>query len=375
LSSPLDFSEKRNVLVVDDTPDNLTVISNVLKQDYKVRAAPSGERALQIAFSDNPPDLILLDIMMPGMDGYEVLRQIQANPKTNGIPVIFVTAMDQEKNEEYGIDLGAVDYITKPISPAILMARVRNHLLLKDAKDFLKDQKIFLEREVASIQDVAIHAFGSLAETRDDETVNHIRRTQNYVRLLAETLKGHPRFSSFLTDQTIILLAKSAPLHDIGKVGIPDRILLKAGALEPEEFEIMKTHTTIGRDAIERAERALGSGAEFLRYAKEIAYSHHERWDGEGYPQGLKGEAIPISARLMALADVYDILISRRPHKSPIPHDEAVQIINAVKNTHFDPDVADAFLQVQKEFHDIATRHADNDSDVQKQMQRPFSSP
>lgn len=363
MSSPLDFSEKRNVLVVDDTPENLAVISGVLKQDYKVRAAPSGERALQIAFSDNPPDLILLDIMMPEMDGYEVLRRIQADARTNSIPVIFVTAMDQEQHEEHGLNLGAVDYITKPISPAILLARVRNHLLLKDAKDFLKDQQKFLEREVAVIQDVAIHAFGSLAETRDNETVNHIRRTQNFVRLLAESLKNHPRFSSVLTDHTISLLSKSAALHDIGKVGIPDRILLKVDALEPDEFDLMKTHTTIGRDAIERAEQALGTNTEFLKHAKEITYSHHERWDGEGYPQGIKGDAIPISARLMALADVYDVLISLRPYKDPMPHDEAVQIIATAKNTHFDPDVVDAFLQIHQEFHDIATRYPDTNSD------------
>jgi len=362
MSSPLDFSEKRNVLVVDDTPENLTVISGILKQDYKVRAAPSGERALQIAFSENPPDLILLDIMMPEMDGYEVLRQIQANAKTNGIPVIFVTAMNQEADEEFGINLGAVDYITKPISPAILLARVRNHLLLKDAKDFLKDQKRFLERELTAVQDVAIHAFGSLAETRSDGTVNHVRRTQSYIRLLGETLKKHPRFSSFLTDDMIVLLSKSASIHDIGKVAIPDQILLKSNPLEPEEFEIMKTHTTIGRNAIERAEQAIGVNTEFLRYAKEMTYSHHERWDGEGYPQGLKGEAIPVSARIMALADVYDVLISQRPYKGPIPHDEAVQIIAAAKNTHFDPDIADAFLQIHQQFHDIATRYPDSDS-------------
>jgi putative two-component system response regulator len=362
MSSALDFSEKRNILVVDDTPENLTIISGVLKQDYKVRAAPSGARALEIAFSENPPELILLDIMMPEMDGYEVLRRIQADERTNGIPVIFVTAMDQEAHEERGIDLGAVDYITKPISPAILLARVRNHLLLKDAKDFLKDQKQFLEREVAAIQDVAIHAFGSLAETRSDGTVNHVRRTQNYMRLLGENLKNHPRFSSFLTDDVIVLLAKSAAIHDIGKVAIPDQILLKSAPLEPDEFEIMKTHTTIGRNAIERAEQAIGIKTDFLKYAKEMTYSHHERWDGEGYPRGIKGEAIPISARIMALADVYDVLISHRPYKEPIPHDEVVQIISAAKNTHFDPDVTDAFLQIHQQFHDIAKRYPDRDS-------------
>jgi len=182
--------------------------------------------------------------------------------------------------------------------------------------------------------------------------------------LLGEKLKNHPRFSSVLTDEVIILLSKSASIHDLGKVAIPDQILLKPDPLEPEEFEIMKTHTTIGRNAIERAEQAIGANTEFLRYAKEMVYSHHERWDGEGYPEGLQGEAIPISARLMALADVYDVLISRRPYKGPIPHDEVVQIIAAAKITHFDPDVTDAFLQIHQEFHDIAKRYPDMDSDI-----------
>ncbi len=364
MSDALDFSEKRSVLVVDDTPENLTVISGILKNDFKVRAAPSGERALQIAFSDNPPDLVLLDIMMPGMDGYEVLRRLQADPRTRGIPVLFVTAMDQEEDEQRGIDLGAVDYITKPVSPAILLARVRNHLLLKDTRDFLKDENSFLEREVTAMQDIAIHAFGSLAEPRDDETVNHILRIQSYVRLLARELKNHPRFSAFLTDRTIELITKSAALHDIGKVGIPDRILYKTEPLSEDELEIMKTHTAIGRDAIARTEKALG-GTEFLKHAKEIAYSHHERWDGRGYPQGLQGDAIPIPARLIALADVYDTLMSRRPHKPSMIHKEAMDIIVAAKGSHFDPDVTEAFVRAEQEFAGVATRYADTDASLE----------
>ncbi len=362
MSGALDFSRKRTVLVVDDTPENISVLSGVLRDHYTVRVAPSGERALQIAFADTQPELILLDIMMPEMDGYEVLRRLRADSRTSGIPVLFVTAKDQTEDEQYGLDLGAVDYITKPVSPPIVLARVRTHLLLKEARDFLSDEKRGLERQLGAIQNVAIHAFASLAETRDDETVNHNLRVQQYVSVLAEKLQNHPRFSGFLTDEVIGLVSRSAPLHDIGKVGIPDHVLLKPGPLDEEEFAVMKTHTTIGRDAILRAQQVLGADAEFLKYAREMAYSHHEKWDGSGYPQGLRGEDIPISARLIALADAYDIMISRRPHKPPIPHEEVVQILGPARGVHFDPDVFDAFRQAEQEFRDIAARHPDSDT-------------
>jgi putative two-component system response regulator len=304
----LNFVEKPTVLVVDDTPDNLSLMSGLLKDDYKVKVANNGEKALKIAASDAPPDLILLDIMMPGMDGYEVCRSLKRNPVTVNIPVIFLTAKTEVEDEKMGLELGAVDYLTKPVSPPIVMARVKNHLALKASADFLRDKNDFLEnevskrtREVMAIQDVTILAMASLAETRDSDTGNHIRRTQFYVKVLAEKLSTHPRFERTLTDHYITMLFKSAPLHDIGKVGIPDRILLKPGRFEPHEFEIMKTHTTLGRDAIEHAEQQLGMNVEFLSMAKEIALSHQEKWDGSGYPQGLEGDAIPLSARLMAM--------------------------------------------------------------------------
>jgi putative two-component system response regulator len=207
----------------------------------------------------------------------------------------------------------------------------------------------------------------SLAETRDNETGNHIRRTQHYIKLLAELLREHPRFRQFLDEETIKLLFKSAPLHDIGKIGIPDRILLKPGRFTPEEFEIMKTHTTLGRDAIQHAEDQLGIGVDFLNLAKEIAYGHQEKWDGSGYPQGLVGDDIPISARLMAVADVYDALISRRVYKPGMPHEQAVGIIREGRATHFDPDVCDAFLANAERFQAIAEQFADSDDDMAKQ--------
>jgi putative two-component system response regulator len=368
-----DFIEKATILVVDDTSDNLVLMSDLLKGCYKVKVANSGEKALKIAESDSPPDLILLDIMMPGMDGYEVCRRLKRNPETMHIPVIFLTAKHELEDEKKGLELGAVDYITKPINPSIFTVRVKNHLALKAMADFLRDQNDFLEREVAkrtlevtAIQDVTILAMGSLAETRDSDTGNHIRRTQFYVKALAERLRGHPRFGWFLTDNNINMLFKSAPLHDIGKVGIPDRILLKPGRLEPDEFEIMKTHTTLGYDAMVHAERALGANVDFFSFAKCIALSHQEKWDGSGYPQGLSGDEIPIPARLMAVADVYDALISRRVYKEGMPHEKAVQIMIEGRGTHFDPDMLDAFVAIQEEFRAIALRFADSDADMDK---------
>ena len=356
------------VLVVDDTPQNLSLMSDLLEADYQVRVATGGARALKIARSDAPPDLILLDIMMPDMDGYEVCRQLKADPATTLIPVIFLTAKTETQDEQLGLSLGAVDYITKPISPPIVMARVQTHLTLKASADFLRDKNLFLEQEVArrtleirDIQDVTILTMASLAETRDNETGNHILRTKFYVRALAIHLQHNPRFSSYLSDAMIELLLKSAPLHDIGKVGIPDRILLKPGRLEPDEFEIMKTHTTQGRDAIVSAEQRLGKNVPFLLCAKEIAYSHQEKWDGSGYPQGLKGEAIPISARLMAVADVYDALISRRVYKPAFSHQQAVAIVVEGRDRHFDPDIVDAFVAIQDECKAIAERYANDD--------------
>ena len=372
----LDFTKRPTVLVVDDTPDNLSLMSGLLKDRYKVKVANSGDKALRIVRNDSAPDLILLDIMMPGISGYDVCRELKADPATHNIPVIFLTAMSTVEDEKKGLEMGAADYITKPISPPILLARVENQLSVKAAADFLRDQNAFLEQEVAkrtrevmAIQDVTILAMASMAETRDTETGNHIRRTQHYVKALAAALQGHPRFSRYLTDYNVELLFKSAPLHDIGKVGIPDHILLKPGRLEPDEFEIMKTHTTLGRDAIEHAEQALGTPVDFLATAKEIAYSHQEKWDGSGYPQGIGGDDIPVSARLMALADVYDALISRRIYKAPMPHEKAVAIIVEGRASHFDPDVVDAFLTIQDDFFAIAQRYADSDQDIQKKAE------
>ncbi len=354
------------LLVADDEPVNLRVLGELLQSRYRVRVANSGGRALQVANSDPPPDLILLDIVMPDMDGYAVLATLRANPATRDIPVIFVTSMGASADEERGLQLGAVDYITKPYQPAIVLARVRTHLELKQARDWLKDQNAFLEAEVnrrlaenLMIQDASIMALASLASVRDTETGNHLLRTQGYVRALAEQLRSHPHHAAQLTPRYINSLAKSAPLHDIGKVGIPDHILLKPGRLTPEEWAIMQTHARLGSEAIEAAERDVAQPIEFLAIAKEITRCHHEKWDGSGYPAGLKGDAIPLSARLMALADVFDALSTRRPYKESMSMAQVTQMIVAGRGQHFDPDVVDAFLAVRERFAEIAERLAD----------------
>lgn len=360
-------SRKPVVLVVDDTPQNLKLMVELLRDQYVTLVANSGSRALAVAGGSQRPDIILLDIMMPEMDGYEVLRQLKNDEAMRHIPVIFLTAKSEVDDETRGLELGAVDYITKPISPPIVLARLKAQLLVKDAADFLRDKNQYLEAEVSkrtkqieAIQDVTVLAMSSMAETRDNETGNHILRTQRYVEALAQQLREHPSFSAQLTDDYIRLLFKSAPLHDIGKIGIPDHILLKPGKLTPEEFELMKTHTTIGYEAIRRAELALGMEIDFLSIAKEIALSHQEKWDGSGYPQGLAGPAIPLSARLMAVADVYDALISKRVYKPAFPHEQVLTIMAQGRGKHFDPDVYDAFLQIHPTFERIAAQFSDD---------------
>ena len=358
--------QQRTVLIVDDNPENLTVLGELLCERYSVRAANSGARALQLASQAPLPDLILLDIMMPGISGYEVLEQLQQIPALQDIPVIFTTAMDAEEDEQRGIVLGAVDYLTKPLKPAIVLARVSTHIELKLARDRLQHVNDSLEAEIArrmrenlTIQEVTIRALARLAETRDNETGNHILRTQHYVHALALRACLHPRFASELDERSISLIAKSAPLHDIGKVGIPDHVLLKAGKLTPDEWAIMKTHAVIGADAIRRAEADTLEPVQFLDYAKQVARHHHERWDGGGYPDGLAGDAIPLAARLMAVADVFDALISKRVYKQAFSFDQAREIMASQGGKHFDPDLLAAFIGGYEEFCEIARRHPD----------------
>ncbi|PKF76416.1 two-component system response regulator [Vibrio sp. vnigr-6D03] len=361
--------DKKTILIVDDTAENRTLITGLLKDEYRVLAAVSGMQALELC-ERFKPDMVLLDIMMPVMDGYEVCYQLKKNPKTESIPVIFLTAKSQIEDEQKGFDVGAVDYILKPISPPILLARVQTHLKLQYVLDSLKDHNEELERrvkerteELEMLQDATILAMASLAETRDNDTGNHIRRTQKYVKVLAETMAQNPKYTEELTPETIEAFYKSAPLHDIGKVGIPDNILLKPGKLTDEEFEIMKDHARLGGDTIDTVEKTLGVTCAFLVHAKDIAYYHQEKWDGSGYPEHLVGEQIPLSARLMAVADVYDALISSRVYKPPFPHSKAVEIIESSAGSHFDPEVIEAFKKVEDRFADIASQFSDELAD------------
>ena len=358
--------KKSVILVIDDVPDNLLLASSLLKNLYRVKVTTSGEKGLAIARSD-PPDLILLDVMMPDMDGYETCAWLKADAALKDIPVIFLTAKGDAEDEEKGFALGAVDYIVKPLTPSLLLARVHTHLTLKTVQTSLQERNTYLEAEIAQrieevtlLQEVAITAMASMAETRDRETGAHIQRTTHYVKEIAMHLRHQGFFEDVLTLENIYLMSKSTPLHDIGKMGIPDMILWKPAKLNPEEFALVKQHPAIGKRAIDGAEKLLGKNDTFLRFAKEMAYFHHERWDGSGYPDGIHGEAIPVSARLMAIADVYDAIISRRVYKDPIPHEQAVEIIRGESGKQFDPVVTAAFLDLADRFREISGTFRDD---------------
>lgn len=368
----MDENAKPRILIVDDEAFYIDVLVNLLKQEYRISVAKDGVLALERATSATPPDLILLDILMPEMGGYEVCRQLKSDASTRHIPIIFLTMKSEVDDEIRGFNLGAVDYITKPMSPPIVLSRVATHLALARVRLSAENQNQLLEQkimerteeirersqEISRTQDVAILCMASLAETRDNETGNHIQRTQHYVKLLSEHLKDRPHFRDYLDDETVDLLYKSAPLHDIGKVGVPDRILLKPGALNEDEWEEMKKHARHGYEAMLRAEEKLGSTS-FLRVAREITLTHHEKWDGSGYPDGLTGDAIPVAGRLMALADVYDALISKRVYKEAFTHEQAVTEILKARGTHFDPEVVDAFNALKGEFWRVAQEFSD----------------
>lgn len=361
------------ILVVDDDAPNRLILEDTLQAHYAVHAVADGAQALAYLAQGGRVDMVLSDVVMPRMDGYELCRRLKANEATRDIPLLFLSMLDSSADETHGLVLGAEDFIHKPISPPVVLARVRNHLELARTRMQLRARAVSLEQlvqerteelsaqrqQLMRAQTAIISIFCTLAEFRDNETGHHILRTQRYVEALARHLQRHPRFAPELDDDRIALLFRSAPLHDIGKVGIPDCILLKPGALNPDEWQIMRRHAEYGRDAILQAQNSLGESGEFLRYAREIAYSHHEKWDGSGYPQGLVADAIPLSARLMAVADVYDALISKRPYKAPFTHAQAMQMIRAGRASHFDPDIVDAWVEIEAQIESIAASHQD----------------
>jgi putative two-component system response regulator len=336
---------KQSILVVDDTPENIDLLTEVLADEYRIRVATSGEKALKIVYSDEPPDLILLDIMMPGLSGLEICRRLKSNPDRRRIPIIFVTAMSSVEDEERGLELGAVDYITKPISPPIVRARVRTHLALYDQSRELERMVRQRTEELVTTRQQIIRRLGRAAEFKDNETGNHVLRMSHYARLIAD--------AHGLGEEAANIVFNTAPMHDIGKIGIPDSILLKPGKLDAEEWKVMYQHPIMGAEIIGKHEN------ELLESARIIALSHHEKWDGSGYPQGLKGNDIPLEGRIVAIADVFDALLSTRPYKRAFTVESSLQLMLAESGRHFDPVLLDSFQLALPEILRVKDIYAD----------------
>jgi putative two-component system response regulator len=342
----MDNNENRQtILVVDDTPENIDILSGVLRKEFKIKAALNGDKALKIANQVPRPSMILLDIMMPGIDGYEVCRQLKSRPSTASIPVIFITAKSQDEDERVGLELGAVDYITKPFSPSIVVARVHTHLALYDQNLALERKVQLRTQELLDTRLQIIRRLGRAAEFKDNETGLHVIRMSHYTRIIAESLD----YSNSWTD----LLFHAAPMHDIGKIGIPDHILLKPGKLNEEEWNLMLKHPDFGAEIIG------DDGSDILTTAKEIALTHHEKWDGSGYPRKLKGEDIPISGRIVAIADVFDALTTERPYKKAWTVEDAVKLINENSGSHFDPELVTLFNKVLPAILEVKEKYAE----------------
>lgn len=338
---------QQTILIVDDTPENIDVLGAVLRPYFKVKAAMNGEVALKIAAGKHKPDLILLDVMMPDMDGYEVCRRLKQDITTASIPVIFVTAKSEVADEQTGFDLGAVDYITKPISPPIVIARVKAQLALYDQARHLESLVAKRTEELDRAHIEVIHRLGKAAEYKDNETGMHVIRMSYFCKFLAQQLK--------LDNEWVELLFKAAPMHDIGKIGIPDAVLLKPGRLDQQELEVMQKHAEFGA-------RIIGeSDVPVLKMAREIAIYHHEKWDGSGYPYGLKGEQIPLCARIVAIADVFDALTSKRPYKNAWPEHEALALLEQQSGQHFDPNIVPLFTQCLEQVREVQQRFKDTD--------------
>nr|WP_250885649.1 two-component system response regulator [Shewanella jiangmenensis] len=329
-------------MVVDDTPENIDILVGILGQDYKVKVAIDGPRALAVAQS-SPPDLILLDVMMPGMSGYEVCRRLKQEPMTAHIPVIFVTAMAEVADETQGFELGAVDYITKPVSAPIVKVRVKTHLALYDQKRLLEEQVRERTKELERTRFEIIRRLGRAAEYKDNETGLHVVRMSHYARLLALQVG--------LPEPFCEMLYNAAPMHDIGKIGTPDAVLKKPAKLDADEWKIMQQHAQIGAEII-------GEHADpLLQMSRRIALTHHEKWDGSGYPNGLKGEEIPIEGRIVAIADVFDALTSIRPYKKAWTIEDTMALLESEAGKHFDPALVEHFKVILPEVIAIRDQH------------------
>ena len=364
---PVQAEEKMTVLVVDDIPTHLAIISEMLSSRFRCRVATRGDRALELASACPRPDLILLDVILPDINGYEVCRRLKSNPETRNIPIIFLTSLDSTEDESRGFAEGGVDYITKPVSKGVLNARVdaqasllRTRRLLEEKGSHLK--KIARQRteELQTMQDAAVMAMSFLAESVESQGRAHSRRIQLFSRELALALRETPRYRELLDDDALELLYRTSPLRDIGKINVPSSILSKQGRLSEAEFETVKQHALLGGKTFQEMEHRFGMPERFLTMAGEIAMYHHERWDGTGYPMGLKGEDIPLCARIVALADTYDALTSRRIYKPPYPPGDAAIIISRERERQFDPVVVEAFLAREQSFRNIAATYADD---------------
>lgn len=349
------------ILAVDDTKLNLDILVSALGDAYDISVAMNGEMALRLA-AEGKPDLILLDIMMPGMDGFEVLKRLKEQPETREIPVIFLSAISDIPSKSKGFSLGAVDYIIKPFHVDEVIARVNTHLQLRHAQSSLQlfNDKLqsLVARQVDEInqsQLAMIFALAKLSHTRDDNTGMHLERVQHLCQVLAKALAHEPDFARIITPKFITAIFHASPLHDVGKVGIEDSILLKPGRLTPQEQEIMKTHTTIGATTLESVHK-LYPNNEFVEMGIEIAKYHHEKWNGSGYPDGLKEEEIPLSARIMSVVDVYEALRSKRPYKEPFSHEKTIEIIFADEGISFDPRILKTFSRMHGDFERVYAR-------------------
>jgi putative two-component system response regulator len=350
-------------LLVDDNATNLTAGKNILKEQYKVYPTPSAEIMFDL-IEKVIPDMILLDIEMPEMNGYEAIKKLKSNPKWEDIPVMFLTSKTDESSELEGLSLGAIDYVAKPFSAPLLLKRIENHLLTEWQKKQLIEFNNNLEdtvrrktMQVANLQNAVLKTVADMVEFRDDVTGEHVSRTQKYLKILLEEMIAEGVYMDEISDWDLDYLLPSAQLHDVGKIAISDLILNKPDKLTPEEFEIMKTHVEIGVRAILKIEKNTEEHS-FLKHARLIAGGHHEKWDGTGYPVGLGGKDIPLEGRLMAIADVYDALISKRPYKRPLGTDEARRIIEEGGGGHFDPVLTGVFSKVAGQFAEIVRNSA-----------------
>lgn len=330
---------RQTLLIVDDNAANISVLSEILRHDYHLKAATNGRDALAIALQKPAPDLILLDVLMPDMDGYEVCRQLKSHPLSNRIPVIFITAMDDPVNEERGFALGAVDYISKPVSQPIVLARVRTQLALHQQNLELEKKVELRTQELKRNNLAVIQRLGRAAEFKDNETGLHVIRMSYYSRLIASQISQDESWAD--------LVFQAAPMHDIGKIGIPDRIMLKAGKLDQAEWREMQMHPIIGSLIIGDHD------SELLIMAKDIALTHHEKWDGSGYPYQLSGEHIPLTGRVVAIADVFDALTTNRPYKRAWSLDDALAFIDSQAGRHFDPVLVRCFLAGRQQVEQI----------------------